>query len=95
MAFQALWIEIHSSKKNDINFCGIIYRQHNSPYRFLEYFTETLEESVTSNKTVSIMVDFTIKSLRAMFMVVYSVNKGVHLPQPFASQCEFIVTLPP
>ena len=30
-----------------------------------------------------------------MFMVVYSVNKGVHLPQPFASQREFIVTLPP
>ena len=92
MAFQALWIEIHSSKKNDINFCSIIYRQHIYPQHFLEYFTETLEQFVTWNKSVSIMVDFTIKSLRAMFMVVYSVYEVVHLPQPFASQREFIVT---
>jgi len=37
-AFQALWIEISSSAV-----CGIIYRQHNSPQRFEEYFDETLE----------------------------------------------------
>ena len=38
-AFQAHWIELcFASKKNII--CGIIYRQHNSPERFLEYFEQ-------------------------------------------------------
>ena len=42
-AFKALRVELSfASKKNII--CGIIYRQHNSPERFLEYnFEQTLE----------------------------------------------------
>ena len=40
-AFQALWIEIQF--KNHANvICGVIYRQHNSPERFQEYFAQTL-----------------------------------------------------
>ena len=50
-AFQALWIEIQSSQKSNI-ICGIIYRQHNSPKRFQEYFDETLEKLIASNKSV-------------------------------------------
>jgi hypothetical protein len=41
-AFQAMWIEISfESKKNVI--CGIVYRQHNSPEQFQQYFEETIE----------------------------------------------------
>ena len=44
-AFQVLWVELSfASKKNII--CGIIYRQHNSPERFLEYnFEQTVEKN--------------------------------------------------
>ena len=48
---QALWIEIQSSQKSNI-FCGIVYRQHNSPKRFQEYFDKTLEKLIASNKSV-------------------------------------------
>ena len=47
------------------------------------------------NKAGSIMVDFSIRRLRAMFMTFYSVHKVVRLLQPFASQHELIVALPP
>ena len=63
-AFQALWIEIHSSQKCNI-ICGIVYRQHNSPQRFQEYFDETLEKLIASNKSVYIMGDFNINLLHA------------------------------
>ena len=56
-AFQELWIEIQFSRKSNI--CGIIYRQHNSPQRFLEYFDLTLEKLISSNKSVYIMGDST------------------------------------
>ena len=42
-AFQALWIEVHLSNCPNI-ICGIMYRQHNTPERFQEYFDETLEK---------------------------------------------------
>ena len=61
-AFQALWIEIQFSRKCNI-FCGIIYRQHNSPQGFLEYFDLTLEKLISSNKSVYIMGDFNINLL--------------------------------
>lgn len=48
---QALWIEIQSSQKSNI-ICGIVYRQHNSPKRFQEYFDKTLEKPIASNKSV-------------------------------------------
>ena len=63
-AFQALWIEIHSSQKCNI-ICGIVYRQHNSPQRFQEYFDETPEKVIASNKSVYIMGDFNINLLHA------------------------------
>ena len=63
-AFQALWIEIHSSSKCN-TICGIVYRQHNSPQRFQEYFYETLEKLIVSNKSAYIMGDFNINLLHA------------------------------
>ena len=42
-AFQALWIEISLVKKKNV-ICSIIYRQHNSPERFLQYFDESIEK---------------------------------------------------
>ena len=44
-AFQALWIEIHFTNKANI-ICGVIYRQHNSPEQFQEYFEETVQKSL-------------------------------------------------
>ena len=58
-AFQALWIEIHLSTRPNI-ICGIMYRQHNTPERFQEYFDETLEKFSTSNKSIFVMGDFNI-----------------------------------
>ena len=63
-AFQALWIEIHSSQKCNI-ICGIVYRQHNSPQRFQGYFDETPDKVIASNKSVYIMGDFNINLLHA------------------------------
>ena len=63
-AFQALCIEIQNSVKNNTVY-GIIYRQHNSPqhYSFQEYFDETLEKLINSNKPVYILGDFSINLL--------------------------------
>ena len=61
-AFQSLWIEIQLQQKSSI-ICGIIYRQHNSPKRFQEYFDDKLERLITSNKSIYIMGDFNINLL--------------------------------
>ena len=63
-AFQALWIEIHSSQKCNI-ICGIVYRKRNIPQRFQEYFDETLEKLIASNQSVYITGDFNINLLHA------------------------------
>ena len=63
-AFQSLWIEIQLPQKSNI-ICGIIYRQHNSPKRFQEYFDDKLERLITSNKSIYIMGDFNINLLHA------------------------------
>lgn len=63
-AFQALWIEIQSSQKCNI-ICGIVYIQHISPQQFQEYFDETLEKLIASNKSVYIVGDFNINLLHA------------------------------
>ena len=39
--------------------------QHNSPQRFQEYFDDTLEKLIASNKSVYIMGDFNINLLHA------------------------------
>ena len=55
-AFQALWIEIQfSGCPNKI--CGIIYRQHNSPQCFHDYFDETVERLSASNKSAFIIIN--------------------------------------
>ena len=61
-AFQALWIEIHLSWQPNI-ICGVMYRQHNSPQQFLDYFDETLEKFSALNKPIFIMGDFNINLL--------------------------------
>ena len=63
-AFQALWIKLSfASKKNII--CGIIYRQHNSPESFLEYFEQTLEKFISTGKNVCVMGDFNLCLLKS------------------------------
>ena len=62
-AFQALWISIHLGSKKDV-ICGIIYRQHNSPQRFQQYFDETCEKYAVLGKPVYIMGDFNIDLLK-------------------------------
>ena len=62
-SYQALWIEIQSLKNANI-ICGIIYRQHNSPERFLTYFEETIEKMSSSGKPIYLMGDFNINLLR-------------------------------
>ena len=56
-AFQALWIEISFSKQKNV-ICGILYRQHNSPDCFIEYFSDTIEKLASTGKTIYIMGDF-------------------------------------
>ena len=43
-AFQALWVELHLPKHANI-ICGVVYRQHNSPERFQEYFDRKIQNS--------------------------------------------------
>jgi hypothetical protein len=62
--FQALWIEILMSKGANI-ICGIIYRQHNSPDDFLNYFEETIEKLNAFGKPIYLMRDFNINLLRS------------------------------
>ena len=50
-AFQALWIEISFSKQKNV-ICGIIYRQHNSPGCFIEYFSYTIKKLASAGKTI-------------------------------------------
>ena len=44
-AFLALSIELQFAKQSNI-ICGVIYRQHNSVDRFLDYFEEAVQENV-------------------------------------------------
>ena len=55
-AFQALWVELHLTKKANI-ICSVVYRQHNSPEHFQEYFDETIEKLSTSGKKIIFMGD--------------------------------------
>ena len=42
-AFQALWVEVHLINQANV-ISGVIYRQHNSPESFQEYFVDTLDK---------------------------------------------------
>ena len=58
-AFQALWIEIINRNKKNI-ICGIIYRQHNDPNRFINYLDETVEKFSLTGKSLCVMGDFNV-----------------------------------
>ena len=62
-AFQALFVELQLPKNANI-ICGVIYRQHNSPERFQEYFDLTIEKLSASRKKIFIMGDFNLNLLR-------------------------------
>ena len=62
-SFQALWIEINLQPSKNI-VCGVIYRQHDSPCSFLEYFEEMLEK-YSNGKSVYILGDFNIDLLKS------------------------------
>ena len=62
-AFQALWVEISFVKKKNV-ICGVMYRQHNSPDRFLSYFEETIEKLTSTGKQLYIVGDFNIDLLK-------------------------------
>ena len=50
-AFQALWIELQFVKQSNI-ICGIIYSQHNSAERFLDYFEEAVDRYIATGKPI-------------------------------------------
>ena len=62
-AFQALWVELHVPKHANI-ICGVVYRQHNSPELFQEYFDRTIEKLSASGKQIFLIGDFNINLLR-------------------------------
>ena len=66
IAFQALWVEIQISNGKNI-ICGVLYRQHNSPESFQNYFEDTIHKftASSSNKSIYIMGDFNIDLLKA------------------------------
>lgn len=45
-------------------FCGVMYRQHNSPDRFQSYFEETIEKLTSTGKQLYIIGDFNIDLLK-------------------------------
>ena len=55
-AFQALWVELHLPKHANI-ICGVVYRQHNSPELFEEYFDRTVEKFSASGKQIFLTGD--------------------------------------
>ena len=59
-AFQALWMELQFVKQSNI-ICGVIYKQHNSVERFLDYF----EEAVDRYSAICLLGDVNINILRA------------------------------
>ena len=56
LAFQALWVELHLPKHANI-ICGVVYRQHNSPELFEEYFDRTVEKFSASGKQIFLTGD--------------------------------------
>ena len=62
VAFQALFIELHLPKSANI-ICGVLYRQHNSPERFQEYFDSTMEKLSATGKQIILMGAFNINLL--------------------------------
>ena len=62
--FQALWIEISFVKKKKNYICAIMYRQHNNPDRFLQYFEESVEKYSATGKQLCILGDYNLDLLK-------------------------------
>ena len=54
-AFQALFVELYLPKNANI-IRGVLYRQHNSPERFQEYFDSTMEKLSATGKQIILIV---------------------------------------
>ena len=96
-AYQALWCEVMFSKKANF-ICGVIYRQHNNPDRFLDYFEESINRFSATGKAVYILGDVNISLLRLQtcnyvqqFLIVC---RAILFYQQMTSQPGFIITLP-
>ena len=63
VAFQAIWVKIIVPQKKNI-ICGVLYRQHNNPERFLKYFEEKIELLTFKDNTVIVCADTNINLLR-------------------------------
>ena len=63
-AFQALWIELQFVKQSNI-ICGVIYRQHHSVERFLDYFEEAVDGYSAAGKPICLLGDVNINILLA------------------------------
>ena len=59
-----MWVEISFVKKK-INFCGVVYQQHNSPHRFQKYFEETIKKFAALGRQICVLGDFNIDLLKA------------------------------
>ena len=63
-AFQALWIELQFAKQSNI-ICGVIYKQHNSAERFVDYFDKAVDRYSATGKPICLLGDVNINILRA------------------------------
>ena len=61
--FQSLWTEISFVKKKKNIICAIMYRQHNNPDRFLQYFEESVEKYSATRKQLCILADYNLDLL--------------------------------
>ena len=58
-SFQAFWIDIILPKNANI-ICGVIYRQHKAPDRFLSYLDQTTEKFSALGRPVCLTGDINI-----------------------------------
>ena len=63
-AFQALWTELQFAKQTNI-VRGVIYRQHNSAERFIDYFEEAVDRYSATGKPICLLGDVNINIFRA------------------------------
>ena len=80
-AFQALWLEIEFQTKSNI-ICGVVYRQHNSADRFLDYFWESIDHYSATGKPVYLLGDVNVNILRSQ-----TCNYAQQLLKSFTKLC--------
>ena len=62
--FRHFGLKLNSLRKA-ILFCGVVYRQHNSPDRFLEHFEETVDRYCATDKSIYLLGDVNINFLKS------------------------------